>query len=230
MKKHIAIFSLPGRGKRNEFIPLQEDVNLHAQWVTPEDYWQQFPSGADVIVLPGSAATVTDMQHLRSSGGDKIVLDHVAAGKVVVGICGGYQLLGQKLYNPSKTQGDAVEIDGLGLLPISTLFGETLISTDTRATCLFAPDGLTLVSGEEHRSGYSWRTSRSGKYTHLNVVQQRTSQKDPLPKRTRKLMPGKLWAPGREKFDGLVRRDRLVWGTYIHLIFHNEGFRQAVLG
>ena len=230
MKKHIAIFSLPGRGKRNEFIPLIEDQTLHAEWVKPEDYWRQFPDGADVIVLPGSAATVTDMQHMRTSGGDKIVLDHVRAGKVVVGICGGFQLLGQTLYNPLKNQGDATEIEGLGLLPIATLFGATLISTDTTATCLFAPDGQTLVKGEEHRSGYSWRTNRSGRYTHLNKDVQRVPQKKALPAGSRKLMPGKLWAPGREKFDGLVRQDRLVWGTYIHLIFHNEGFRQAVLG
>ncbi|USG62304.1 cobyric acid synthase [Sneathiella marina] len=81
------------------------------------------PQGMDVIILPGSKATLADMDFLRSQGWDIDILSHVRQGGTVVGICGGYQMLGTKLSDPEGIEGDARTIDGLGLLDFTTHLG-----------------------------------------------------------------------------------------------------------
>jgi adenosylcobyric acid synthase len=77
---------------------------------------------ADLVVLPGTRATVADLAWLRSRGLDHAVLAHAAAGKPVLGICGGFQMLGRTVRDPAGVEGTATEVDGLGLLDVETDF------------------------------------------------------------------------------------------------------------
>ena len=78
---------------------------------------------ADVIVLPGTRATISDLRWLRSRGLDTAILDHAAAGRPVLGICGGFQMLGRTISDPEGVEGDAgAEVEGLGLLDVTTTF------------------------------------------------------------------------------------------------------------
>ena len=78
---------------------------------------------ADLVVLPGTRATIADLAWMRSRGLDDAVLDHAAAGKPVLGICGGCQLLGGTISDPAGIEGVAgVDVDGLGLLDLTTTF------------------------------------------------------------------------------------------------------------
>lgn len=223
----IAIFHLPFRGPRDEFLPLRGDPGMRAEWVKPGDFDATFPGGADYIVLPGSGATVRDLQYLRESGGEGIIRRHLASGGTVVGVCGGYQILGNMLYDPLKKQGSQAAIEGLGLLPIQTAFGPQMMSVETTGRCLLAPAGDTIIGGQEHRSGVSWDDLGAERYVRLNEVTQRKPMK-PIPEPRSDVHPGIIWAPGTEKLEGFVSSDRRIWGTYIHLIFHHSAFCRAL--
>lgn len=226
--KQIAILQLPFRGPRCEFLNLRGNPGMRTEWVRPGDFDTVFPHGADIIILPGSAKTTADLEHLRESGGERILRDHVSRGGVLMGICGGFQILGQKLYDPFRRQGSPTEIAGLGFLPHYTLFGPEMISTETSAKCLLAPANSKNVVGEEHRSGYSWEVEGAHRFNKLNDrVERRSMTKKQLPTKQH-LMPGMVWAPGSEPMDGLVSKDRRLWGTYIHQVFNADGFCRAV--
>lgn len=80
-------------------------------------------SDADLVVLPGTRATISDLAWLRSRGLDAAVAAHAAAGKPVVGICGGFQMLGAVIRDPQGVEGPPGEVAGLGLLDVETCFG-----------------------------------------------------------------------------------------------------------
>jgi adenosylcobyric acid synthase len=79
-------------------------------------------SDADLVVLPGTRATIHDLGWLRSRGIDAAIAAHVAAGKPVLGICGGFQMLGKKIRDPDGIEGAPAEVAGLGLLDVETRF------------------------------------------------------------------------------------------------------------
>jgi adenosylcobyric acid synthase len=81
-------------------------------------------SDADLVVLPGTRATISDLAWLRSRGLDVAIAAHVAAGRPVLGICGGFQMLGREVVDPHGVEGAAgARVDGLGLLDVHTEFG-----------------------------------------------------------------------------------------------------------
>ena len=77
---------------------------------------------ADLVVLPGTRATISDLAWLRSRGLDRAVLDHAAAGRPVLGICGGFQMLGRTIADPGGVEGVPTTVAGLGLLDVATTF------------------------------------------------------------------------------------------------------------
>ncbi|WP_197379337.1 cobyric acid synthase [Mycolicibacterium mengxianglii] len=77
---------------------------------------------ADLVVLPGTRATIADLAWMRARGLDRAVLEHAAAGKPVLGICGGFQMLGRVIRDPGGVEGQVAEADGLGLLDVETTF------------------------------------------------------------------------------------------------------------
>lgn len=78
---------------------------------------------ADLIVLPGTRATIADLDWLRSRGLDRAILDHAAAGRPVLGICGGFQMLGRRVDDPDGAEGlPGASVEGLGLLDVTTTF------------------------------------------------------------------------------------------------------------
>jgi adenosylcobyric acid synthase len=106
-------------------------------------------TGADVIVLPGTRATIADLAWLRSRGLDRAILAHAAAGRPVLGICGGFQMLGHTVADPEGVEGEAgASLDGLGLLDVTTTFRSDKV--------LRLPTGSALgtqVSGYEIHHG-----------------------------------------------------------------------------
>lgn len=94
---------------------------------------------ADLVVLPGTRATIADLAWLRSRGLDRALLTHAAAGKPVLGICGGFQMLGTAISDPAGVEGAATEAEGLGLLDVTTTFHADKALRLPRGTGLGAP-------------------------------------------------------------------------------------------
>lgn len=110
---------------------------------------------ADLIVLPGTRATVADLAWLRSRGLDRAILDHAAAGRPVLGICGGFQMLGRSVADPDGVEGEpGVVVDGLGLLDVSTTFTGEKILRRPAGSALGAPvSGYEIHHGQVERGG-----------------------------------------------------------------------------
>ena len=79
------------------------------------------PGDADLVVLPGSKATIADLAALRADGWDIDIAAHLRRGGVVIGLCGGYQMLGRMVRDPDGIEGSVTEAEGLGLLDIETV-------------------------------------------------------------------------------------------------------------
>jgi adenosylcobyric acid synthase len=211
------VFALPFHGRTIETSPLSHYFDL--EWVAPQDY----KGGAKLIILPGSARTIDDLDYLRRHGGESVLRCHLAQGGVVLGICGGYQMLGQWLFDPFMKQGDKPIVAGLGILPHSTYFGAQMMETQTTATLLVGAGQGGEINGLEYRSGFSW-TQNEERARSLEPLLSIKSRKAlaPLPS------PGPL-TPGGETLDGVVTADRKVWGTYVHLVLHNPAFVRSHL-
>jgi adenosylcobyric acid synthase len=85
------------------------------------------PGNADLILLPGSKATIADLKALRDAGFDIDIAAHLRRGGMVLGLCGGYQMLGRTIADPDGIEGPPGKVDGLGLIDV-----ETTLSTDKR--------------------------------------------------------------------------------------------------
>lgn len=96
-------------------------------------------SDADLVVLPGTRATLADLAWLRERGLDTAILAHAASGRPVLGICGGFQMLGRSVSDPIGVEGDpGVRADGLGLLGVDTQFAESKVLSLKRGETLGA--------------------------------------------------------------------------------------------
>src|SRR6185312_15061567 len=82
------------------------------------------PGDADLVILPGSKATIADLAALRQAGFDIDILAHLRRGGTVLGLCGGYQMLGRAVHDPNGIEGEPGSAEGLGLLDIETTLAD----------------------------------------------------------------------------------------------------------
>ncbi|HEU0191935.1 MAG TPA: cobyric acid synthase [Mycobacterium sp.] len=121
--RRVAVIRLPRLSNFTDVDALGLEPELDVTFVAD-------PRGladADLVVLPGTRATVADLAWLRSRGLDRAVADHAAAGKPVLGVCGGFQMLGRTIHDPDGVEGRAGQTPGLGLLDIETRFAATKV-------------------------------------------------------------------------------------------------------
>ncbi|WP_340266800.1 cobyric acid synthase [Sphingobium mellinum] len=113
----IACPILPRIANFDDLDPLKVEPGVDLVMVPPG---QPIPAQAALIVLPGSKATIADLRTLRAEGWDVDILSHHRRGKPVLGICGGYQMLGRRIADPHGIEGEPEVIEGLGLLDMET--------------------------------------------------------------------------------------------------------------
>jgi adenosylcobyric acid synthase len=136
----IAVIAYPRISNLDEFQALRNTPNATLRWArSPADLL-----GADWIVLPGSKHVSADLAWLRSQGLDTIICSHAAAGKRVLGVCGGMQMLGEEMMDPHGVDGDA---RGLGLLPLHTVFAREKLLRRGRAAFEQLTDSWIKLSG-----------------------------------------------------------------------------------
>jgi adenosylcobyric acid synthase len=129
----VAVPRLPHIANFDDIDPLFADSGLTVTIVQPG---HPIPQETDVIVLPGSKATRADLAALRQQGWDTDIIAHHRAGKRILGICGGYQMLGNTIADPAGVEGAAGTSQGLGLLNVDTIIGTTKILEHTTGTHL----------------------------------------------------------------------------------------------
>jgi adenosylcobyric acid synthase len=136
----IVIPRLPRIANFDDLDPLRAEPDVRVELVEPG---HPLPADADLILLPGSKSTIGDLQALRAAGWDIDIKAHVRRGGRVLGLCGGYQMLGTRLDDPDGTEGPAGAVEGLGLLQVETRLG--------------GDKALVEVTGTEHASGQTVR-------------------------------------------------------------------------
>jgi len=118
----IAVLRVPRIANFDDLDPLMFEPNVVVSMIEPG---HAVPGNVDVIVVPGSKAVIADLQAVKAEGWDIDIAAHVRRGGQVVGLCGGYQMLGHKISDPDGIEGPpGVEL-GLGLLDVETVLGET---------------------------------------------------------------------------------------------------------
>ncbi|MDF2637875.1 MAG: cobyric acid synthase CobQ [Novosphingobium lindaniclasticum] len=139
----VACPILPRIANFDDLDPLRQESGVEVAMIPPGT---PIPSEAALIVLPGSKATRADMAFLRAEGWDIDVLAHRRRGGLILGICGGYQMLGRSIADPLGIEGAPGEIAGLGLLDVTTVLGTRKALREVAGTAL----GAELAGYEMH--------------------------------------------------------------------------------
>ena len=114
----IAVPMLSRIANFDDFDPLANEPGVRLTMVPPGT---PIPASASLVIIPGTKATIADLRFLRAQGWDVDIAAHVRRGGRVLGICGGYQMLGRTISDPTGVEGAIEAVDGLGLLPVDTV-------------------------------------------------------------------------------------------------------------
>ncbi len=202
---HIGVLKLPRISNFTDFDSLQAEPDVLLSYI-------EMPGqidGLDVIIIPGSKSTIADLFFLMERGLYDAILGFKGR---IIGICGGYQMLGLRVLDPGAVESQITEATGLGLLPVET---ELLLEKETHQALAYleesghviAPDCNGVLSGYEIHMGLT---------THVTT---------PRPF-SRIFRRGEISVNIE---DGSVSSDGRVFGTYLHGIFDNARFREIYL-
>ena len=141
----IVVLRLPRIANFDDLDPLRLEPGLR---VTFLESGEAIPGDTDLVIIPGSKSTTADLASLRATGWDIDLKAHVRRGGRVLGLCGGFQMLGQKIHDPEGLEGAAGSVDGLGLLNVET----TLLAdkTLTRVKATHVASGQDIEGYEIH--------------------------------------------------------------------------------
>ena len=196
--KHISNFT--------DFDRLSQAQGISLSYVTrPQEL-----GGADLVLLPGSKNTIEDLLTLKNSGMADAIVRFARAGGMVMGICGGYQMLAETLRDPEHTESDVAVCAGLGLLPMDVTFHSAKVTLQAKGV-LACDRGWLSESNGIAVSGYEIHTGtndfREGCVPFLTLHRQ----------------------DGTVVCDGVCNAAGNVLGTYLHGVFDEGGFLHALL-
>jgi cobyric acid synthase CobQ len=202
----IAVIKLPRISNHTDFGPLDAEEDVVLRYVDNKNSLG-FP---DAIIIPGSKNTTGDLYFLRESGLAGRIMELNARGVPVVGICGGFQMLGRELHDPEGIENQDIQVaEGLGLLPVSTIFTPAKITRRVKARVSSHASWGSCANLE--LDGYDVRHGKSEIPADAPCI-------------------SIIAPPGiEEELIGASSVDLPVWGTYLHDIFHNDLFRRRWL-
>jgi adenosylcobyric acid synthase len=151
VRKIVACPILPRISNFDDLDPLKLETEVELVMVPPGS---PIPADAAIVVLAGSKATIADLAALRAEGWDIDLLAHHRRGGLIVGLCGGFQMLGRRIADPLGIEGDPSAIDGLGLLDVETILSSEKRLRHVRGTALGAAvEGYEMHMGETRGPG-----------------------------------------------------------------------------
>lgn len=196
----VAVIRLPRLSNFTDFNPLERLEEINVRYLRdPRELGKP-----DLVILPGTKNTLGDLRWLRESGMEAAILKYASAGGAVLGICGGYQMLGEEVSDPEGVESGGT-LRGLGLLPCKTVFLGEKRRTQVNGV---------LTRGEGIFAGMA-NTSFEGYEIHMGIT---TGTGEPLARFTDQ--------NGGTGTDGAAKGN--VWGCYVHGLF-DKGESAAAL-
>jgi adenosylcobyric acid synthase len=150
---HVGAILTPRVSNTEDIAPLLAESDIQLTWLTRP----ALVGSQDLLILPGSKGTIADLAYLASSGMAQAIREAHASGVWVLGLCGGYQMLGSRLEDPGGTEGGPAIWEGLGLLPGTTIFGAAK-TTELRTYTSHWPEIGHRLSGYEIHHGQTVAT------------------------------------------------------------------------
>lgn len=200
----IQVVLLPRISNFTDFNPLElyDDVSL-AYIREPDEL-----DSPDLLILPGSKNTVEDLQHLRSSSWVGPLNNYVAGGGLLMGICGGFQMLGQKIHDPQGIESFSPGGSGFAFLEMETVMVEEKSTRQVEAVWRYRDNNYFAAMGEDE--------SLTGYEIHMGQTDYR-SVKHPI------------YVQTTGQWEGAVNAEGNVFGTYLHGIFDNFSWTGKLL-
>lgn len=193
----ISIIRNPRISNFTDFDPLDAETTVAMKYVDLKDDLG-YP---DAVILPGTKTTISDLKALHESGMAAQLKDYIKAGGVILGICGGYQMLGQQVLDPHHLEGEEAEYPGLNVLPLLTTITAEKITRTRLVSSTFPQKGLP-VTGYEIHQGVS-KMIESNKEQFLPLFDDASL--------------------------GIVNESQSIWGCYLHGVFDNGPWRRTWL-
>jgi adenosylcobyric acid synthase len=202
----IAVIRLPHLSNFDDFDSLAAEPDVSLRYVSNVNEI----GCPDLIILPGTKATIADLLWLRARGLSGAVTAATRRGTAVIGVCGGYQMLGSAILDPENVESSVGEIEGLNLLTVVTTF-ERRKSTYQAIAHVTCGEGLLAGISDDPLFGYE---------IHMGVTQ--SSERAPfrIDRRSQR---------SSSADDGAVSSNGWILGTYLHGLFANDGVRSAML-
>ena len=206
----IAVIQVPHISNFDDFDPISMESGVTLRYVeSPHDLGRP-----DLIILPGTKTTIPDLDWMDRQGLTQAVREAHSNGSALVGICGGYQMLGSEVRDPDGVESTQLQLPGLGLLPMTTIFSG---SKETHRVTGKVSLDLGLLAGAKGLpvQGYEIHMGRTV-VEGVGVPFAIDDRSD-------------LAVTKDNALDGSLDSTGWVMGTYIHGLFHNTGLRQAML-
>ncbi len=202
----ITVVRLPHLANFDDFDPLRREPGVDLRFVDRPAALAH----ADCLILPGTKSTLADLHWLRERGLAAVLRERAAAGAPLIGICGGFQMLGRTLADPAHAESDGEAAAGLGLLPVATTFLPEKTTQPVTGTLGAFPGPLAAAAGAAIH-GYEIHMGRSDREGGAPFAYLRRGDSGGL------------------VLDGGVSADGRIIGTYVHGLFHNAPVRHALL-
>ena len=195
---NIHVVKLPRIANFTDFDPLEAESSISVSYIDIQDSLGH----PDAVIIPGTKTTIPDLLAMERSGMAEQIRNYAAAGGTVLGICGGFQILGQRIIDPEGIEGESGEFNGLNLLPITTILSPNKVARQRQVISELPQAGLPV-------DGYEIHQGRSRINRRL-----RDSTEDYLP-------------IFEDPALGLVDKSQSIWGCYIHGLFDNGAWRRS---
>ena len=203
----IAVIRLPHISNFDDFDPMANETGIRVRFINSVHNL----GSPDLIILPGSKTTVADLHWLRESGLANRITSLFQQGTFVIGICGGYQMLGQYINDPDQVESAVLKQQGLGILPITTIFLPTKETHQVKGEVLSHRGLLSNTMGIS-LEGYEIHMGRTENHEEGNAFRLKERSGESC-----NVLDGYLDSTGR------------VLGTYLHGLFGNNNLRRSML-
>ncbi len=200
----VQVLLLPRISNFTDFNPLELDDDVNLSYIRQPGELND----PDLLIIPGSKNTIEDLLQLRRDGWDGALQEYVQNDGLLMGICGGFQMLGQRIMDPGKVESVYPEVRGFEFLAMETVMEKEKSTRQVEATWRYSDDGyFSAMEEEQPLKGYE---------IHMGQTEYR-SLKQPVYVKT-----NGCW-------EGAVNESGNVFGTYLHGIFDNLSWTRQLL-